>query len=165
MYNSGISTSQIDSTRYPELRKWVVASLAGHKKPNDIIFQLCRRTGWDWGQAKQFLEQVAESNQKEIHQRRMPLLLGIGILFMAAGAISFFSAYTDLAEILSTLEPPLDLEKIVNAVLMARSIYLLAVKLVLGMAGVVGGGYGIWSALQSAITGEGEELVKSDAPK
>jgi hypothetical protein len=163
MYNSGISTSQIDSTRYPELRKWVVASLARHKKPNDIIFQLCRRTGWDWNMAKQFIDQVVEADQKEIHQRRMPLLLGIGILFMAAGAVSFISAYTDLAEILSTLEPPLDVEKILNAVFMARSMYLLAVKLILGMAGVVGGGYGIWSAVKSAITGEGEDLAKSGA--
>ena len=161
MYFDGTQTSEIDATRYPDLRKWVVSCLSGHKKSSDIIFELCRRTGWDWNQAKRFVEQVAELDQKQVHQRRMPLLLGIGVLFMITGAVSFISAFMDLSVILSELEPPLDLEKIINAAFMSRSIYSLIGKFAFGMIAVVGGGYGISSSVKSAITGEGEDLLQS----
>jgi hypothetical protein len=157
-------SSEIDATRYPDLRKWVVGCLSSHKKPNDIIFQLCRRTGWDWGQAKRFVEQVVEMDQKQVHQKRMPLLLGIGVLFLIAGTISFISAFIDLSAILSTIELPLDLQKVIDAALMARSIYYLIGKLVFGMIGVVGGGYGIMNAVKSAMTGEGEDLLNPQTP-
>jgi hypothetical protein len=163
MYSSGPQASETDVTRYPDLRKWVVGCLSGHKKPNDIIFQLCRRTGWDWNQSKRFVEQVIELDQKEVHQRRMPLLLGIGILFLIVGAVSFLSAFVDLVAILSTLEPPLDLQKIINAVLMAKSIYFLIARLAGGLVLVVGMSYGISNAVKSAITGEGEDLLQRGA--
>jgi hypothetical protein len=162
MYNSGMPTSEIDATRYPDLRKWVVACLSSHKKPNEIIFQLCRRTGWDWSQAKRFVEQVTELDTKEVHKRRMPLLLGIGLLMMVGGVVAFLPAFFDLIADLSYLEPPLDGEKIINLIFMARGDYLRIIKLVLGMAAFVGGAYGIWSAVRSAITGEGEDLMKSE---
>jgi hypothetical protein len=159
--NYNISSADTDASRYPELRKWVVGALSGHKKPNEIIFQLCQRTGWDWNLAKRFVEQVIEMDQKEVHQRRMPLLVGIGILFVITGTVSFISAFIDLKEIFSTLEPPWDFQKFFDALLMARSIYLLVGKLVLGLVGVVGGGYGISNAVKSAISGEGDDLLKS----
>jgi hypothetical protein len=156
--------SEIDATRYPDLRKWVVGCLSGHKKPNDIIFEICRRTGWDWGQAKRFVEQVIEMDQKQVHQRRLPLLVGIGILFLITGTISFISALIDITAILAELDPPLDAQEIINAVLMARSIYYLIGKLAIGMIGVVGGGYGIMNAVKSAMTGDGEDLLKPQTP-
>ncbi len=164
MYNSSFSTSEIDSSRYPDLRKWVVASLANHKKPNDLIFQLCQRTGWDWSQAKRFVEQVVESDQKQIHQRRMPLLLGIGVLMMVLGVVSFLPAFLDLMADLSALEPPLDLTKVIEVGFSARMEYVRIARLVIGMAMFIGGGYGIWGAVKSALTGEGEDLMKSGTP-
>ncbi|MBN2086102.1 MAG: hypothetical protein JW748_12860 [Anaerolineales bacterium] len=158
----GPTSSEIDSTRYPELRKWVVGCLSGHKKPNEIIFQLCRRTGWDWGQAKKFVEQVVEMDQKQVHQKRMPLLLFFGVLLIVSGAISFISAFYDMTAVLSTLEPPLDAQKIVNAALMSRSIYLMLLKLFYGLLGVIGGSYGTLSAVKAAMTGEGDDLLKSE---
>ncbi|MBN1440788.1 MAG: hypothetical protein JW929_15380 [Anaerolineales bacterium] len=165
MYNGSINIKDIDASRYPELRKWVVSSLAGHKKPNDIIFQICHRTGWDWNLSKRFVEQVIDLDQKEVHQRRMPLLVALGILFLSIGAFSFYSACMDLLPILAALEPPLDAEKVVNAVLMANTARILIIKLVFGLAGVVGGGVGIASAVKSAATGEGEDLMKSGTQK
>ena len=165
MYGGGMTTSEIDSSRYPELRKWAVASLAAHKKPNDIIFQLCHRTGWDWNQSKKFLEQVVESDKKEVHQKRMPLLVGIGILMMVLGVVSFLPAFFDLIADLSMLEPPLDLNKVIEAGFLARTEYVRIGRLVIGMAMFVGGGFGIWSAVKSALTGEGEDLMKSGPQK
>ncbi len=156
--------SEIDVTRYPDLRKWVVGGLSSHRKPNDIIFELCRRTGWDWSQAKRFVEQVVELDQKQVHQQRMPLLLGIGILFIVSGAVAFISGVIDVMAVLSTIELPLDIQKIFSAVLMARSIYIMILKLFGGLALFLGGSYGIVNAVKSAMTGEGEDLLKPQTP-
>jgi hypothetical protein len=155
----------IDVEQYPGLKQWVIGCFSGHKKVNDIIYQLCQRTGWDWSQAKRFVEQVGRGSQKEIHQRRLPLLLGIGLLFMVSGAIAFVSAFPDLTVLLAEMEPPLKIERIVEYIFMGRSGYVLAAKLVGGMAMFIGGGVGTWRAVMSAMTGEGEELVKSGTGK
>jgi hypothetical protein len=153
--------SEIDATRYPDLRKWVVGCLSGQKKPNEIIFQLCHRTGWDWGQAKRFVEQVVELDQKQVHQKRMPLLLGIGLLMMVGGIVAFLPAFMDLIATLSLLEPPLDGDKFMTLVVLAEGGYFRIIRLVTGLAMFVGGSYGIISAVKSAMTGEGEDLLKS----
>ncbi len=151
----------VDMERYPGLNRWVVACFSGHKKVNDIVFQLCQKTGWDWNQAKQFVDQVARESQKEIHQRRMPLLLGIGLLMIASGTIAFVSAFPDLQTTLSQMEPPLDLGRVVEYIFLGRSGYLLAAKLATGLAMVIGGGIGTLRAVMAAMTGEGEALLKN----
>ena len=153
--------SDVDMERYPGLKRWVIGCFSGHKKVNDIIYQLCQQTGWDWSQAKQFVDQVARESQKEIHQRRMPLLLGIGLLMMVSGTIAFVSAFPDLQTTLSQMEPPLDLSRVVEYIFLGRSGYLLAVKLVTGTAMVIGGGIGTLRAVTAAMTGEGEDLLKN----
>ncbi|MGD0174477.1 MAG: hypothetical protein ABSC61_08605 [Anaerolineales bacterium] len=153
--------SDVDMERYPGLKRWVIGCFSGHKKVNDIIYLLCQQTGWDWNQAKQFVDQVARESQKEIHQRRMPLLLGIGLLMMVSGTIAFVSAFPDLQTTLSQMEPPLDLSRVVEYIFLGRSGYLLAAKLVTGTAMVVGGGIGTLRAVTAAMTGEGEDLLKN----
>ncbi len=159
--------SDVDMERYPGLKRWVIGCFSGHKKVNDIVYQLCQQTGWDWSQAKQFVEQVGRESQKEIHQRRMPLLLGISLLMIAGGAVAFVSAYPDLLTTLSQMEPPLDISRVVEYILLGRNGYLLAGKLVTGLAMIIGGGIGTWSAVMAAMTGEGEDLLKnpSSQPK
>jgi hypothetical protein len=161
---SGLKPGVIDATRYPDLRKWVVSSLSNHKKPNDIIFQLCRRTDWDWNQAKRFVEQVVELDQKQVHQKRMPLLLGSGIFFVITGAFLFISAYNDVIAVLKTLEPPWDFQKFINAALNAEMIYYMVLKVLILMATVAGGSYGIVSALKAALIGEGEDVLIPPPP-
>ena len=160
MYNMPMS-SEIDATRYPELRKWVVGCLSAHKKPNEIIFQLCRRTGWDWGQAKKFMEQVVEMDQKVVHQKRMPLLLVFGLAMVIGGIVAFIPAFIDLMTLLAKTEPPLDAEKIATLMLNAEGGYFGVIRLVTGMAMFIGGGYGIISAVKAAMTGEGDDLINS----
>ena len=159
--------SDVDLERYPGLKRWVIGCLSGHKKANDIVFQLCRQTGWDWNQAKRFVEQVGRESQKEIHQRRMPLLMGIGLLMIAGGAVAFVSAYPDLITTLSQMEPPLEISRVVEYIFLGRSGYLLAGKLVTGMAMIIGGGIGTLRAVMAAMTGEGEDVLKnpSGGPK
>lgn len=153
--------SDVDMERYPGLKRWVIGCFSGHKKVNDIIYLLCQQTGWDWNQSKQFVDQVARESQKEIHQRRMPLLLGIGLLMMVGGTIAFVSAFPDLQTTLSQMEPPLDLSRVVEYIFLGRSGYLLAVKLVTGTAMVIGGAIGTLRAVTAATTGEGEDLLKN----
>jgi hypothetical protein len=84
---------------------------------------------------------------------------------LAGGMFFFIPSIIEVIDILSMIDPPLDLNKIFEMVLMARSGYILAVRLVTGMAMVVGGGWGIWSAIQSAVTGDGEDLMKRDTSR
>ncbi len=153
--------SGIDAANYPELRKWVVGSLSGHRKPNDIIFQLCQRTGWEWNRSKSFVEQVVQIDQKAVHQRRLPLLVALGVFMVAGGVLLFLPALFDMINLLSRIEPPLDLDKILFITLQARVGFLTSLRLITGMGMIVGGGWGIGVAIRSAITGEGEDLMKS----
>jgi hypothetical protein len=148
----------MDIHKYPGLAKWVVGCLAAHKKPNDIIFQLCKQTGWDWKQAQQFVEDVAEENQKEIHIRRSPLLIGLGFLFVISGAVLTFSSILDLNDILSGMQWPMDFSQIIDYIFMARSGVIMAAKLVTGVAMLLGGGIGVWNAMSAAMTG-GEKVL------
>jgi hypothetical protein len=157
--------SDVDMERYPGLKRWVIGCVSGHKKINDIIYQLCQQTGWDWNQAKQFVEQVTLESQKEINQRRMPLLLGIGLLMMVGGAIAFISAFPDITLMLSEMEPPLDFGRVIQYLFMGRSEYLLIIKLVTGIAMFIGGAVGSYRTVMSAMTGEGEDLLKSGSRK
>ena len=157
--------SDVDMERYPGLKRWVIGCFSGHKKVNDIVYQLCQQTGWDWSQAKEFVEHVGRENQKEIHQRRMPLLLGIGLLMIAGGAVAFISAYPELLTTLSQMEPPLDISRVVEYIFLGRNGYLLAGKLVTGLAMIIGGGIGTWSAVMAAITGGGEDFLKNPSGK
>jgi hypothetical protein len=162
---SGLKPGEIDATRYPELRKWVVGCLSNHKKPNDIIFELCRRTGWDWNQAKRFIAQVVDLDQKRVHQKRMPLLLAIGLVFFfLPAAIAFISAYGDLKYIFSTLKPPWDLQTFRDAALLSLVNYPLLGKLAGGVIGVISGSFGILNIMKPAITGEGEDLMNPPPP-
>jgi hypothetical protein len=157
--------SDADVERYPGLKRWVIGSFSSHKKPNDIIFQLCQQTGWDWSTAKQFVEQVSREGQKEINQRRMPLLLGIGLLMMIGGALAFLSAFPDISAVLSEMEPPLDAARVIQFILASRSEYLLIAKLATGMAMFIGGAVGSWRTVMGAMTGEGENLMETPSSK
>jgi hypothetical protein len=157
--------SDTEVERYPGLKRWAIGCFSAHKKPNDIIYQLCQQTGWDWNQAKRFVEQVSNESQKEINQRRMPLLLGIGLLMMVGGVIAFLSAFPDLKAMLSEMEPPLDAGRVIQYIFMGRGGYLLAIKLATGMAMFIGGAVGSYRTVVSAMTGEGENLMESQSRK
>jgi hypothetical protein len=160
-----MQTSTLEPDRYPGLKKWVISRLSGHKEPNDIVFGLCNRTGWDWKQAQQFVQQVVEENQKEIHQRRLPLLFGIGLLMVVGGAVSSISAFIDLSAILKEFQQPFEFSRLLEFILQARGGYLMLIKLAIGMAMVIGGCIGTGQALTAAMTGSGEILLREPPGK
>lgn len=157
--------SENDVERYPGLKRWVIGCFSSHKKVNDIIYQLCQQTGWDWNQAKRFVEQVSKESQKEINQRRAPLLLGIGLLMIVGGALAFFSAFPDITAILAEMEPPLDAGRVIQFIFASHSEYILIIKLGTGLAMFVGGAVGSWRTVMGAMTGEGENLMETPADK
>lgn len=162
---SGLKPGEIDATRYPELRKWVVGCLSNHKKPNDIIFELCRRTGWDWNQAKRFVAQVVDLDQKQVHQKRMPLLVGIGIFTMVAGVYFSIIGVRDLLEAISQLQNSPDIVTMLGMIINLRSLamdplgFMIRFAIVYGPAMFIGGAWGILSAVKSSMTGDGEDLM------
>jgi hypothetical protein len=162
--NTSPSAFDPDPSRYPELRKWVVGCLSGHKKPNDIIFQLCHRTGWDWNQSKRFVEQVAQLDQRQVLQNRVPFMLAIGILGMAGGTFVTITGINNLQKEISTLvyAPDfLDFLKLVFTIGKDPLEFLLHAAVIVGPAMFLGGAWGIYSAIKSALTGEGDDLMQS----
>jgi hypothetical protein len=151
-----MQTPSIEPEHFPGLKKWVVERISGHKELNDVIFGLCNRTGWDWSQANKFVEQVIKENQKEIHQRRLPLLFGIGLLMIVGGVSAFISAFIDLSAILKEIQPPFDFLRLLEFIPQARGGYFMVIKLVTGMAMVIGGSIGTGQAVTAALTGTGE---------
>ena len=161
-----------DLERYPELKKWVIGCLSGHKKPNDITFQLCARTGWDWSQSRQFVEAVAKDSRKEVHQRRMPFLLVMCLSFIAIGLYFTLSGILELKSNLEELAGPMNFALFMTKIFPAivSMIYgqwgaLLPLKLIGGMATFVGSSVAAYRAVFSALTGEGEDLVKAASAK
>jgi len=69
------------------LETYVVDELAGGLKPDTIIFKVAQRQGWDWSQAKAFVNQIAESQNSVIQRRQRPLLRIMSVLLMAAGTL------------------------------------------------------------------------------
>jgi hypothetical protein len=80
-----------------DLTTYVIERLVGAENPDDIIYDLCEKTGWPWSQAEAFVRQVQERHQGDVVKRQFPLLFTIAIATYLAGiglmAYSMYSVF------------------------------------------------------------------------
>ena len=65
--------------------EFVVSALAKNRNRNDVIMELCERTGRSWDEAERFVRQVQSRNRQKIAARQSPLLLFIGAITLIGG--------------------------------------------------------------------------------
>jgi hypothetical protein len=87
------------SMDFPELRKYVSRQLSELRNRDDLIFEICNKTGMDWPQAVEFIEGVEAEYGHKISRSRQILLLVMGWMIMIAGmglvVLVLYLAYHD----------------------------------------------------------------------
>jgi hypothetical protein len=96
-------------------RNLVTKRLANYVRMSDITQELCEQTGMAWPEAESFVREVASLEEKTVHRRRSPALMGLGLVIFVGGVgLMFVSAFfvsnlvifyrTNLPELLSTVQ-------------------------------------------------------------
>lgn len=126
----------------------VIRRLTRGVSRDTIIREVCGQTGMDWRQAEAFIEEVESEETQAIARGNLPLMIGVGIVIMIGGflltaysLITFFGPFIDgtLGELNS---------EVTTLYLLENWIYL--VEVVIGIAMMAGGGFGMGRAMSSA---------------
>ncbi|MBI5304808.1 MAG: hypothetical protein HY868_21920 [Chloroflexi bacterium] len=120
------------------LTEYIIDQLGRHVTRNDLIFDICQRTGLPWSQVSDLVTQVERKDQKKIALKQSPvlLLIAVGILiggvFFACGALMYF---VDLARANKFNLDPFSL----------RRDYFNVIRLFTGLAMILGSLFGVGS--------------------
>lgn len=113
------------------LTEYVLEQLGKHVSRDNLIFDICQRTGLDWNHVSNFVAQVEQTHASKIARKQSPVLfiiaLGIfiGGIYLAGGALLY---YVGLAQTGNLSIDPLSL----------RRDYLMLIRLGTGIA-MIGG--------------------------
>lgn len=74
-----------------ELSNFVIKQLGKSKHLDDLIPEVCQKTGWIWSQAAEFVQRVQEEHGTEIAKKQLPLLfiLALGIFLGGLGLVAY----------------------------------------------------------------------------
>ena len=93
-----------------ELTAYIVHHLGEGDDPEDIILDVCQKTGYSWPEAEELVRQVREKDALQITEKQFPLLTGVALVTFVAGLIltvyGVFSIVNSLANIKGNLGPP-----------------------------------------------------------
>ena len=79
-----------------EATEFIIKELKRQRDRNDIIMDLCQKTGASWEQGQRFVQRVEVEHRREITAGTTPLLVMIGmtIILGGLGAIAYAVIYT-----------------------------------------------------------------------
>lgn len=120
----------------PVLTEYVIRQLGKNVSQNDLIYDVCQRTGASWDQVTKFVAEVEQKHHRAIAQRQSPLYFVIGIGIFLGGFFLFCWSLTSLVSFLSAGNislNPLDL----------RRDYFTVIRLGTGLAMIVGSTIGM----------------------
>lgn len=134
-----------------ELVSFIVTQLSKGTNPNDIVLELCRRSGMDWSEAKALVEQVREEQGRQIARRQSPLLGLLALATLLAGLFIAFRALYALASridlYLQVYPEPLNVFSLL--LYLVRNAPGLVAAIVLGAAMVAGSATGVRRLMES----------------
>lgn len=120
----------------PVLTEYVVHQLGRNVSQNDLIYDLCQRTGASWEQVSRFVSEVEQKHQRVIARKQSPLYFVIGIGIFLGGIFLFCWAFTSLIRFVGSGNislNPLDL----------RRDYFTVIRLGTGLAMMIGSAIGM----------------------
>lgn len=74
----------------PALTAFVAAGIAQLRDSDDILYDICLRTGWNWQKAHDFLVDIQSQQLVKPNQPKNRLLMPLGILLLLVGAALTF---------------------------------------------------------------------------
>jgi hypothetical protein len=72
---------------HDELVAGIIKRLSDSDDPDDIIMDICQKTGWSWSEAEGLVNRVREEDELKITQKQMPILVGVAFFIFAAGLV------------------------------------------------------------------------------
>ena len=128
----------------PEMIEYVINQLSRHRKRNDIVTDICERTGLEWSQVQTYVAQVEVDQRRNINARKNRLLIPMSIVIIIFGfilaitngnyVIRMFTGYDALMIAVS-----------------AREIFLSVAAFGFGLVLIAGGIIGIYFGVKSQI--------------
>lgn len=138
----------MDDTEYVS---FIVAQLSKGTNLDDIILELCRRSGMGWSKAQALVEQVREEQGRQIARRQSPLLGLLALATLLAGLFIAFRALYALAShvdlYLQVYPAPLNVFQLL--LYLSGNAPGLVAAIVLGAAMVAGSATGVRRLMES----------------
>ena len=72
---------------HDDLVAGIVKRLSDADDPDDIILDICQKTGLSWSEAEGLVNHIQEKNNLQITEKQMPLLIGVAFFTCAAGLV------------------------------------------------------------------------------
>jgi hypothetical protein len=130
-----------------ELDDWITQRVSRGINRNDIIPEICMRTGLDWRDAEDYLVKVTQNRGHDIARQRLPLMLGLSLVFIVGGIVAIITSVSTFSNYYQSLPQPLDDSSLSYLALFAGTHYTSIIKLVVGIAMIAGGAIGLGRAL------------------
>lgn len=70
-----------------DLDEFIIHGISRHRNPNDIIRDVCKKTGMNWEVAKLRVLQVATNNRDKIISKRKPILIFVAVMTIFSGFV------------------------------------------------------------------------------
>ena len=124
----------------PDLTNYIVDRLSDAVTPDDIIMDICDKTGISWPEAEALVEQVQSEHEQDVTKRQFPLLTLVALsIFVGGVGLLTYSVYmlflTTSTYTSTTLNPwdlPDTLNFIFNYAAFTLSLILFAIAMILG---------------------------------
>jgi hypothetical protein len=75
------------SKDHDKLVAGIIQRLSEADSPDDIIMDICQKTGCSWPEAEGLVNRVREEQAVKITQKQMPWLMGVALFFFVAGLL------------------------------------------------------------------------------
>ena len=119
-----------------ELTNLIISELGKHHNRNEIVVAVCEKSGLNWTEAEQLIEQVEQENYHTIATRQSPFLILISIVTIFAGLGLFGYGILFFLDFLQA--------ETLEQVFLLRTGYLRIISMLTGLGMLGGGSYGLW---------------------
>jgi hypothetical protein len=73
--------------KHDEIAVLIIKRLGEGNNPDELLFELCQKTGYSWRQAELLVKQVQEENDAEIARKQLPVLFGLAFITFFGGVV------------------------------------------------------------------------------
>jgi hypothetical protein len=128
-----------------DITAYFIQHLSDSDNPDDLVIEICEKTGRKWGEVEYLLEQVRDEHEHEITRRQSPLLALIALVTFVTGVgIAIYSVYfmvLVIQEYSAASVHPLEVPDILQS--LAATTYSSGAGLILGLGMVLGSLFGM----------------------
>jgi len=69
----------------PSLKTFILTEGTTYNDTEDLVYEVCRRTGWKWSQAEAFIKETVLNQQRQRMRRKLLVFLPPGLLLTLGG--------------------------------------------------------------------------------